>query len=243
MPFPINLIFNVKAFYFFFIIVMIASMAAVGFASTGSGTSNIQRSDPIDLTPVPEVTPAVKNFPGPAPVVDGTKVHLITLETNAGDIVIETSPDAPQAVNSFAFLAAKNFYDGTAFFFLDHNYWAQAGDAACSLDSDTTCTGTADAGYKLPIENPEGKHVQWAVVAPSIQGTDTVSGGQFRILFQADDRLNGRETVVGNVVEGQEILAEALDMKLCSALTQVTPDCQADLANALIIENVTIEEA
>lgn len=228
-------------FYFVFIIVMIASMAAVGLAS-GQGSSKPEPPPFIDVTPKPEVTPVVQAYPSPAPVLDGTKAQIITLTTNRGDIVIETDTDAPEAVNSFAFLAAKHYYDNTVIFYLDHNYWAQGGDPACDTDvTDLVCTGTGDAGYRLPIENPDGKHEQWSVVAPSIQGTDTVSGGQFRILFQADDRLNGDETVFGKVTEGQDVLQSAPNFHLCTALTQATADCVKSYDTAIIIESVSVE--
>ena len=46
-PFPINLIWNVKAFYVTFIIVMIASLAATGLA-TGMGGNTQRQTVPID---------------------------------------------------------------------------------------------------------------------------------------------------------------------------------------------------
>ncbi|MEO8039235.1 MAG: hypothetical protein ABI794_10730, partial [Betaproteobacteria bacterium] len=45
----------------------------------------------------------------------------------------------------------------TAFFYVDHQYWAQGGDSECILDGITTCTGTGDAGYKVPIETTAAK--------------------------------------------------------------------------------------
>lgn len=242
MPFPLNLIFNIKMFYFVFIIVMIASMAAVGLAS-GSSQSRNKLPPNIETTPQPEVTPVIHAYPSPAPVLDATAGYVATLVTNKGNITIELSPDAPEAVNSFAFLASKNFYDGSYFFYLDHNFWAQAGDPACNTAvTDVICTGTGDAGYRLSIENPSAKHEQWAVVAPVIQGTDTVSGGQFRILFQADERLNGKETVFGTVTEGRDILENAVNLHLCTALTQATSDCAENYDEAIVIQDVSVDK-
>lgn len=239
LPFPINAIFNVKMFYVVFIIVMIASMAAVGFG-LGGGTKPAPPPI-IDITQTPGATSAAKTFSSPAPVIDGTKAYNATFKTNKGDIVIKLATDTPETVNSLAFLAAKNFYDGQAFFYLDHSFWAQAGDPACNPSLDTVCTGTSDAGYKLPVEAGSLQHVKWNVVAPLVQGAgDLVSGGQFRILFADDHRLDGQETVFGTVIAGQSVLEEAPNLHLCTALTQDQPGCAKDLSAAIIIQDVTL---
>ena len=149
-PFPINLIFNVKAFYLFFIIVMIASMAAVGLGS-GLGSSNNNAVDVVenDETPVP--TPATQTFPnGPAPIIDATQPHTAILTTAEGEIEIALVQDAPNTVNSFAFLAAKGFYDGTVIFFKDE-FFAQGGDPTCVAEGDFVCTGLGGPGYTLAL--------------------------------------------------------------------------------------------
>jgi len=235
------MIFNVKAFYAVFIVVMIVSMASVGLVSQSSGNNTVKPS-PIDITATPVISAAPVNFASPAPVIDGTQPFVATLKTNKGDIEITLATDTPLAVNSFAFLAAKRFFDGAGFFYIDHDFWAQVGDPDCRTDSKATCTGTRDAGYKLPVENGALKHVKWSVVAPEVQGGgNQVSGGQFRILFTTDERLDGRETVLGTVTKGQEILEQQANFLLCTALTQTTPDCAKDLSTALVIESVLVE--
>jgi cyclophilin family peptidyl-prolyl cis-trans isomerase len=242
LPFPINLIFNVKAFYFLFIIVMIVSMAAVGLGVT-QGSQNPAPPPIIDITPTPQVSAPAKIFASTAPVIDGSQPYVATLKTNKGDISIKLATDTPQTVNSFAFLAAKGYYDNSAFFYIDHQYWAQGGDSGCLSDGTTTCTGTGDAGYKIPVETTSAKHVKWAVVAPLIQGSQDVSGGQFRILFTDDSRLDGTETIFGTVVAGQAILEQQPDLRLCSALTQIVTGCDKDLSSALIIQHVVVAPA
>jgi cyclophilin family peptidyl-prolyl cis-trans isomerase len=220
---------------------MIASMASVAFINNSSGNE----PDPppiIDITNTPQATSQAKVFPSPARVVDGTKPYRATFKTSKGDIVIDLATDTKEAVNSLAFLAGKNFYDGQAFFYIDHRYWAQAGDPACNPELDQTCTGTGDAGYKLPVEGGTLKHVKWSVVAPAVQGGDSlVSAGQFRVLFADDPRLDGGETVFGTVVQGQDILESAPDFFLCSAVTQQIDNCSQDLSQALLIEDVVVE--
>lgn len=240
-PFPVNLIFNVKAFYLFFIVVMIASMAAVGFGASTGGSTN--PPDIADAETTPAATADVDQWPGgPLPVIDASQPHVATLQTDQGDIVIELSTDAPLAVNSLAFLAAKNFYDGDAFFFVDKEYFAQTGDPTCASDSERICSGLGGPGYTLTYEDSGLTHEQWSVVLPAIgEGAPDVHGSQFRILYSPDERLDGKETVFGTVIEGQEILEGLSDFSVCSASTSAT--CQEDVSNALTIENLTVTPA
>ena len=204
-PFPVNLIFNVKAFYVFFIVVMIASMGAIGFGANFGSSSNSHGAPIVDAQTTPEATSGAQQWlDGPPPVIDASQPYVATLTTNQGDIVIDLSTEAPAAVNSFAFLAAKNFYDGSAFFFVDQNYFAQAGDPTCRIDSERSCSGLGGPGYDLLLEDSGIPHEPWAVVLPAIaHGAEDVHGSQFPLLFTADERADGTETVLGRVVEGQ----------------------------------------
>ena len=141
IPWPLNLIFNAKIVYVAFIVIMIASMGAIGFGNFGGSSSN--RTLPpilVDTTPAP--TSDAQRWPeGPPPVIDATTAHIATLKTSEGDIIIDLETDAPNAVNSFAVLAAKNFYDGAAFFFVDQAFFAQTGDPTCTGDGERICSG------------------------------------------------------------------------------------------------------
>lgn len=238
LPFPVNLIFNVKAFYAIFIVTMIASMAAVGL---GVGSAVDPEPAPIiDQTVAPSITPAVQQFERPAPVIDATKPHTATITTNKGDIKLELVTDAPEAVNNLAFLAAKNFYDGTAIYYLDHAFVAQGGDPNCAPDSEQVCTGFGDPGYSLSLEQTAVGHQQWSVAMPAITQPGRVHGSQFRIYFANEARLDGKETVFGKVVEGQSILEEAPNLAICSALSQPIDTCADNFDDAIIIQNVTV---
>ena len=240
-PFPINLIFNVRAFYMFFIVIMIASMAAVGLGSGGSG--NRQTVD-VDDPSVTEPTPnAALTFGAPAPTIDGTQPYIATIKTDKGDIKIQLATDAPETVNSFAFLAGNGFYDGTAFFYVDQGFVAQAGDPGCRPDGENVCSGVGGPGYTLKQDADTAlKYEQWAVVAPALgEGGEDVHGSQFRILFKDDPRLNGQGTVFGKVVEGQGILEGLSDLAPCSAVT--SENCDTDLSSALVIQDVVVEPA
>jgi len=240
-PFPINLIFNVKAFYMVFIVVMIASLGAVGLGAGLGGSSRNQPPPIADELTTPEASRNPFVFDAPAPTVDGTKPYQAVLQTNKGDIVIDLATDAPAAVNSFAFLAGKRFYNGMTFFYVDHNFVAQAGDPTCRAGSQTTCSGVGGPGYSLPVQGSEG-HDQWAVVAPTLaEGGQEVHGSQFRILYQPDPRLDGKETVFGKVVQGRDILESLQNFVPCSIVS--SPSCQTDASSALVIKDVIVKPA
>lgn len=180
-------------------------MGAVGLANLSSSNTTPPPTTESQLTPVPSPNSMV--FSGPLPVIDATKPHVATLQTNQGEIDIQLATDAPQTVNSFAFLAGKHFFDGQEFFYVNPALGAVAGDPTCTTDTQHVCSGVGNPGYTLPLEKTTEVHDQWAVVAPFVtEGGQDVHGSQFRILFQPDSRLDGKETVFGKVVKGQQIL-------------------------------------
>jgi cyclophilin family peptidyl-prolyl cis-trans isomerase len=183
----------------------------------------------------------VQTYSEPAQTIDGTKPHVAMIETSMGMIEVELATDAPSVVNSFAFLAGKGFYDGTAFFWVD-DYFAQAGDPTCNLDEDAICSGVGGPGYTLPREDNGATHEQWAVVALDLgAGEESVHGSQFRILRQDDTRLDGSETVFGTVTGGQEILTSLGSFLPCSVADSNT--CAEDLSSALVIEKIEVRPA
>jgi len=245
-PFPINLLFNQKAFYLFFIILMIASMAAVGL---GPGFGSSSGNNPVPIVEEQSTAEAtainLKTWPdGPAPTIDGTKPYIARLETNKGEIQIQLATDAPATVNSFAFLAGTGFYNGTILFYVNHDYFAQGGDPTCEPDSPNQCSGVGSPGYTLPVEKTQQGHEQWAVVAPYLSEGQVAHGSQFRILFQPDLRSDGKETVFGKIVDpqSQQILESLSAFQPCN-IVEGSQSCDVDTSSALVINNVTVEPA
>jgi cyclophilin family peptidyl-prolyl cis-trans isomerase len=251
LPFPINLIWNIKAFYFVFMIVMIASLAAVGLAPSLGGGSRSKGAPVDEGSPAPEETATgLLTVDKPERTIDTTKkAYNAVITTDKGEIVVALSQDAPQAANSLAFLAGQNFYDGLEFFWVYRDetgpYDAQAGDPTCEASSDLSCTGAGGPGYTLPREGGASTAGQWAVIAPVIApGGDQVHGSQFVIAMRDSGDFEG--TVIGQVVKGQEIL-ESLDIRTpCfgSRPSESNP-CQTndELPDALTIKDVAVQPA
>jgi cyclophilin family peptidyl-prolyl cis-trans isomerase len=224
---------------------MIASMGAVGLGNFGGGDEPPEPIVDTQVSPEPTGADALSFPDGPAPVIDATKPHTAVISTNLGEIKLDLATDAPEAVNSFAFLAGNGFYNDTALFYVNHDYFAQGGDPSCSPEKDTLCTGTGGPDYSLKIEQGEMKHDQWVVVAPALPDGQNVHGSQFRILYQADPRLDGSETVFAKVSDpaSQEILASLSNFELCSVIDSSTCLEGQDFANALVIERVVVQPA
>ena len=251
LPFPINLIWNIKAFYFVFMITMIASLAAVGLApNLGGGGSS--RPAPVDEgSPAAEETASgLLTFDRPEKTIDTTKAYNAVITTDMGEIVVALSKDAPQASNSLAFLSGQNFYDGLEFFWVyrddqDRLFDAQTGDPTCEASGDLSCTGAGGPGYTLPVEGDTSKAVQWAVIAPvTAPGGDQVHGSQFLIAPAIEESFEG--TVIGQVVKGQEILESLTERVPCfgSRPSESNP-CQTDdeLPDALTIKDISVQPA
>lgn len=230
-----------------FIVVMIASLAATGLA-TGLGGGSSPSPPPVDDddSPVAAETPTgATTYDRPEKTIDATEPHKAIIETNKGNLEIELNTDAPQAVNSFAFLAGAGFHNDRFFFYVDREFVAQAGDPTCDAVGESTCRGRGGPGYTLPLEETAAGHEQWAVVAPGTATGQEVHGSQFRILLAPDSRLDGKETVFGKVVneEGQQLLASLDDFVPCSVVQTEGCDPDPDMSSALVIKSITVQPA
>ncbi len=131
--------------------------------------------------------------------IDTNRKYTATFNTSRGEIVCELfARDAPKTVNNFVFLARENFYDGTVFHRVIANFMIQGGDP--------TGTGRGGPGYKFEDEtksNPN-KH-QVGSLSMANAGPNT-NGSQFFITHVVTDWLDGKHTVFGKVLKGQDVV-------------------------------------
>ncbi len=131
--------------------------------------------------------------------IDSSKTYRAIIETNVGVIELELYPqNAPKTVNNFVFLAREGFYDGISFHRVINNFMIQGGDP--------TGTGSGGSGYKFEDEiqgNPL-KHEK-GVISMANAGPNT-NGSQFFITHAPQPHLNGKHTVFGKVVVGQDVV-------------------------------------
>ena len=239
-PFPISLLFNVKLFYWVALVIMVVSVSAVGLMSNRTGSSSSKTATPAASveateTPVEEPQRQVKTYPGePQMSIDTAKSYTAVIKTDKGDITLELfAAEAPATVNNFVFLARDGFYDGLTFFRVTPGFVAQAGDPTCSTDPTITCSGSGGPGYVLKREDSGHSHEAGVLAMGAPQGGDEVNGSQFYITYAAQTHLDGRDTVFGRVVAGQDVL------------DSLTPRDYRDAAAAPgdTILSITIEEA
>jgi len=141
-----------------------------------------------------------KNWDGPPPLaIDPKKRYRAKIALDRGTIELELAPQsAPRTVNNFVFLAREGYYDGVTFHRVIADFMIQGGDP--------TGTGRGGPGYTFADEfagNPL-KHERGAISMANA-GPNT-NGGQFFITHSPQPHLNGRHTVFGKVVAGQDVV-------------------------------------
>jgi peptidyl-prolyl cis-trans isomerase B (cyclophilin B) len=129
------------------------------------------------------------------------------LATERGDIEIELYTDgAPKAAANFIDLAGKGFYDGVVFHRVVPGFVIQGGDGQHGKKSamNSGRVGTGGPGYSFADE-PFGGDYYRGAVAMANAGPNT-NGSQFFITHSPQPHLNGKHTVFGKVVKGQEVV-------------------------------------
>ncbi len=127
----------------------------------------------------------------------GDSVFAI-VKTSKGTFKVLLYPkDAPITVQNFVRLSLLGFYDGLTFHRYVPNFVIQGGDPYGK--------GYGDAGYTIPLEISEKKHVMGALGMARAQ--DPNSGScQWYITLKATPFLDGKYTVFGKVIEGMDVV-------------------------------------
>jgi peptidyl-prolyl cis-trans isomerase A (cyclophilin A) len=137
-----------------------------------------------------------------------------TMKTTLGDIVLVLFEDkAPKTVANFVGLASgtkewtdpktgekvkKPLYNGTIFHRVIPDFMIQGGDPLGR--------GTGGPGYQFEDEfSPDLKHSKPGILSMANAGPNT-NGSQFFITVRATSHLDGRHSVFGEVVKGQEVV-------------------------------------
>lgn len=135
----------------------------------------------------------------PATTIDPNRSFTATIDTSAGQIVCELfAKHAPKTVNNFVFLARDGFYDGTSFHRVLANFMIQGGDP--------TGTGSGGPGYRFEDEVKDNPHKHARGVLSMANAGPNTNGSQFFITHIETPWLDGKHTVFGRVLTGQEVV-------------------------------------
>jgi peptidyl-prolyl cis-trans isomerase A (cyclophilin A) len=138
------------------------------------------------------------------------------IETTVGDMICKLEEEkTPETVKNFVGLATGEkeytdpktnqkstapFYDGTVFHRIIKNFMIQGGDRLGQ--------GTGGPGYRFKDEfHPSLKHTGAGVLSMANAGPNT-NGSQFFITLVATPWLDGKHSVFGNVVKGEEVVTK-----------------------------------
>jgi peptidyl-prolyl cis-trans isomerase B (cyclophilin B) len=104
----------------------------------------------------------------------------------------------PKTVKNFEDLARKGFYNGLKFHRVIADFMVQTG---CPQG-----TGTGGPGYKFADEfHPELRHSGPGILSMANSGANT-NGSQFFITHKATPWLDGKHSVFGKVLVGQDVV-------------------------------------
>jgi peptidyl-prolyl cis-trans isomerase A (cyclophilin A) len=163
-----------------------------------------------------------------------------TLRTSQGQVVIRLLPDhAPKTVRNFVELAeggrqwtdprtgratTGKLYDGTIFHRVIPNFMIQGGDPLGS--------GLGGPGYKFADEiHPDLRFDRPYLLAMANAGPGT-NGSQFFITVAPTPWLNGKHTIFGEVIQGQDVV---------DAISHVKTGSQDRPVEDVTIESITVQ--
>ena len=126
--------------------------------------------------------------------------NTLIIDTTKGRVVVKLRPDiAPQHVARMKQLAREKFYDNVPFHRVISGFMAQTGDGA---------RGNGTGGSKYPDLKAEFSNVPFTRgIVGMARATDPNSANsQFFIMYDDGSFLNGKYTVVGQVLSGMDVV-------------------------------------
>ncbi|HEX2051802.1 MAG TPA: peptidylprolyl isomerase [Actinomycetota bacterium] len=134
----------------------------------------------------PPDAPARRRYAQPERMLEPGVDYRATIVTSCGDIALDLLEDAaPEAVNSFVFLARAGYYDGRRWARVERRFLIQTGDP-----NDRLLDPPEDAGYELPAELPDRpQDYVCGTVATTASGEPGVvrSGAFFVVVHSCDE--------------------------------------------------------
>ena len=158
------------------------------------------------------------------------------IKSNKGDILIKLEYEkTPITVANFVSLAEgnnyyvseeyknKKYYDGIYFHRVISDFMIQTGDP--------TKTGSGGPGYKFEDEITDLTHYKPGILSMANAGVNT-NGSQFFITHKATPWLDGKHTVFGEVIKGQNVVDSIEQNDIIEKLSIIKKGKEAKMFNA-----------
>lgn len=201
----------------------------------------------------------------PQKIIDNSLDYYARMETNYGVISFNLFEDnAPDNVNNFVYLSNNNYYNNTKFHRLISDFLIQGGDRN-TLNDDLTDDGKGKTGYLINDEinwdsldltsdkrntltnlgyysttTIESKKIQRFSLAMASSGPNTNSSQFFIVTSVINDsrleELNGKFTVIGEVISGGDVLEEISNISTITDPTGNFPRPSKDI----VIQSLSI---
>ena len=176
-----------------------AAASATSSATPSASASASTQAEPATTCSYQASGTAARNVGLPPTKPDYKAGYQATIHTNRGDVVIDLlNSKATCTVNSFVYLAAKKYFNGT------HCHRLTTIDPFVLQCGDPTGTGSGGPGYKFANENLAGAKYTQGTVAMANSGPNT-NGSQFFIVYK-NSKLAASYTPFGEVVKGLGII-------------------------------------
>ena len=168
------------------------------------------------------------------------------IKSNKGDILIKLEYEkTPITVANFVSLAEgnndyvseeyknKKYYDGIYFHRVISDFMIQTGDP--------TKTGSGGPGYKFEDEITDLTHYKPGILSMANAGINT-NGSQFFITHKATPWLDGKHTVFGEVIKGQNVVDSIEQNDIIEKLSIIKKGKEAKMFNASKVISNYFEE-
>ncbi|MEF2279547.1 peptidylprolyl isomerase [Deinococcus sp. YIM 134068] len=143
----------------------------------------------------------------PALTLEAGKDYYALIDTSRGQILADLyEQETPVTVNNFVTLARNHFYDGIRFHRVIDGFMAQTGDPKSVNDAQKDEWGTGGPGYSFADEFRTRLTFNGSGILAMANSGPATNGSQFFITFAPTENLNGRHTIFGKVVTGQDVL-------------------------------------
>ncbi|MBC7870924.1 MAG: peptidylprolyl isomerase [Chitinophagaceae bacterium] len=173
----------------------------------------------------PASDPSTRSYDAPEEVLDASIDYQAIFCTETGPIYIDLFEDyAPITINNFVFLAERGYYNNTTFHRVIEDFMVQGGDP--------TASGSGGPGYQFEDEFVGFLNFDVPNLLAMANAGPGTNGSQFFITTVETPHLDYMHTIFGQVIEGQENVA---NIRLRDPQTDTTPG--TSLETVLIITN------